>query len=94
MEEKLSGVAPGGGARRGGANEADDHPDRPSRAVSRCLPELGKSLGSGLREFKRSITAEREEDSASSRPRLWGGSTPGARDAIGTDHGGGPVAFR
>jgi sec-independent protein translocase protein TatA len=37
------------------------------------LPSLGKSLGTGMREFKESITGEdkrRDEDEASSRPVL------------------------
>jgi sec-independent protein translocase protein TatA len=34
------------------------------------LPELGKSLGSGLRGFKDEITSDSDSDSAAERPEL------------------------
>lgn len=34
------------------------------------LPQLGKSLGSGLREFKDSITGESTDDEAAERPEI------------------------
>jgi sec-independent protein translocase protein TatA len=34
------------------------------------LPGLGRSLGSGLREFKESITGESKDDEAEGRPEI------------------------
>lgn len=34
------------------------------------LPDLGKSLGSGMREFKQSLAGEHDDDEKSSRPRV------------------------
>jgi sec-independent protein translocase protein TatA len=34
------------------------------------LPGLGKSLGTGLREFKESITGESKDDEAAQRPEI------------------------
>lgn len=34
------------------------------------LPGLGRSLGSGLREFKESITGESKDDDAGERPEI------------------------
>ena len=34
------------------------------------LPQLGKQLGSGLREFKDSITGDSKDDQASERPEI------------------------
>ena len=43
------------------------------------LPQLGKQLGSGLREFKDSITGDSKDDQAADRPEITqasAGSTP------------------
>ncbi len=44
------------------------------------LPEIGKSLGSGMREFKDSITGKSHDDEppapASSRPQVTSGEDP------------------
>jgi sec-independent protein translocase protein TatA len=40
------------------------------------LPGLGKQLGSGLREFKESITGESKDEEAGSRPELTAASGP------------------
>jgi sec-independent protein translocase protein TatA len=44
------------------------------------LPELGKSLGTGMREFKESI-AKRPDDEAGKPRRLEGGTQAGAVEA-------------
>ena len=42
------------------------------------LPEIGRSLGSGMREFKDSVTRKVDEDAAEPRPleRSQAGETP------------------
>jgi sec-independent protein translocase protein TatA len=59
---------------------------------SRRLPEIGRSLGTGMKEFKQSITAHHEQldqqeitAAASELPDTTGGTTsaePRERDAI------------
>ncbi len=34
------------------------------------LPEMGKSLGSGIREFKKSITSLNDDDDAADSPKI------------------------
>jgi sec-independent protein translocase protein TatA len=48
------------------------------------LPGLGKQLGSGLREFKESITGESKDSAEDERPELTAGGTapvPGSEPA-------------
>jgi sec-independent protein translocase protein TatA len=40
------------------------------------LPGLGKQLGSGLREFKDSITGDSKDEEADARPELTAASAP------------------
>jgi sec-independent protein translocase protein TatA len=48
------------------------------------LPELGKSLGSGMREFKDSITGEAKRAQPSAKPELEAGSPAASTSAV--DH--------
>ena len=43
---------------------------------ARRLPEIGRSLGSGMREFKDSITGNAKDDEAESRPELTSATAP------------------
>ncbi len=40
------------------------------------LPGLGKQLGTGLREFKESITGENKDEEQASRPEITAASPP------------------
>ena len=40
------------------------------------LPDAGRSLGRGMREFKGAITGARDEDEAAATERLAGGREP------------------
>ncbi len=42
------------------------------------LPDLGRSLGSGMREFKDSITGNHRADDADEKPRIESGSSTGS----------------
>jgi sec-independent protein translocase protein TatA len=48
------------------------------------LPGLGKQLGTGLREFKESITGEHKDDEQASRPEITSAtvSTPDAGPSV------------
>jgi sec-independent protein translocase protein TatA len=45
------------------------------------LPGLGRSLGTGLREFKESITGESKDDEALDRPEITAAATTPASQA-------------
>jgi sec-independent protein translocase protein TatA len=45
------------------------------------LPGLGRSLGSGLREFKESITGESKDDEAAERPEITASTSTSAAQA-------------
>jgi sec-independent protein translocase protein TatA len=45
------------------------------------LPELGKSLGRGIREFKGSVSGESDDDEPSQRPELESRQAPPADSA-------------
>jgi sec-independent protein translocase protein TatA len=47
------------------------------------LPQLGRSLGGGMREFKDSVTGKTrdEDDDEEDRPRLDAGTRPSATEA-------------
>jgi sec-independent protein translocase protein TatA len=45
------------------------------------LPGLGRSLGTGLREFKESITGESKDDEALDRPEITAAATTPAPQA-------------
>jgi sec-independent protein translocase protein TatA len=53
------------------------------------LPGLGKSLGSGLKEFKDSITGDSKDDEEEQRPEIARTSAPPV--APGTEHTSEPV---
>jgi sec-independent protein translocase protein TatA len=53
------------------------------------LPGLGKSLGSGLKEFKDSITGDSKDDDEAERPEI--ARTSAAPVAPGGDHASEPV---
>jgi sec-independent protein translocase protein TatA len=42
------------------------------------LPQLGRSLGSGMREFKDSVTGKTKDDDDEDQPRLDAGAPPAA----------------
>jgi len=45
------------------------------------LPGLGKQLGTGLREFKESITGEHKDDQPVSRPEITSATSTSTADA-------------
>lgn len=45
------------------------------------LPGLGRSLGTGLREFKESITGENKDDEAEARPEIAASTATPAPEA-------------
>jgi sec-independent protein translocase protein TatA len=45
------------------------------------LPGLGRSLGTGLREFKESITGESKDDEAVERPEITASTSAAASEA-------------
>jgi sec-independent protein translocase protein TatA len=45
------------------------------------LPGLGKQLGTGLREFKESITGENKDEEQASRPEITAATSTGAADS-------------
>jgi sec-independent protein translocase protein TatA len=53
------------------------------------LPGLGKSLGSGLKEFKDSITGDSKDDDEAERPEI--ARTSAAPVAASTEHASEPV---
>jgi len=42
------------------------------------LPELGRSLGSGMREFKETVSGEREDERVTDAPATAGAISPAA----------------
>jgi len=53
------------------------------------LPELGRSMGRGIREFRSSISGKDDEDEASSQPpQIEGAEKPGepVESEVVTDH--------
>ena len=49
---------------------------------ARRLPEIGRSLGAGIREFKGAVTGESEKEQASPAPRIAAAGPPAAAPGV------------
>ena len=68
-----------GHALRIGCGDRDPPPRRPARLRAKRLPEIGRSLGRGMREFKDSITGKDDDDDTMDAPRRASSHAPDGR---------------